>query len=316
MRRRRQLQVVSDRTDDIAPGAILAFCCVRNEAARLPHFLDHYRALGVDHFLFVDNGSDDVTSDLLVDQPDASLWHADDSYRLARFGMDWLGWLQARFGHGHWCLTVDADELLVYPEHDSQDLRALTGWLDQRDRASFGAMMVELYPRGPIGDAVYAAGDDPLETLTHFDADNYRRQWHPVYDNLWIQGGVRDRVFFAEEPARAPTLNKTPLVKWHRRYVYVSSTHQLLPRRLHDVFGMTDTPMMTGALLHTKFLPTIVAKSKEELQRKQHFENTALYRTYHEKLARGPTLWHSPSHRYAGWRQLVDLGLMSSESWV
>ena len=83
---------------------------------RLPHFLDYYRRLGVDHFLFVDNGSDDGTAEYLAAQPDVSLWATNHSYRLARFGVDWLGWLQWRYGHGHWCLTVDADELLVYPD--------------------------------------------------------------------------------------------------------------------------------------------------------------------------------------------------------
>jgi len=92
--------------------------------------LQYYRALKVSHFLFVDNGSDDGTAEFLQSQPDVSLWRTDESYRLSRFGMDWLGWLQMRFGHGHWCLTVDADELLIYPQHDTRDLSALTQWLE------------------------------------------------------------------------------------------------------------------------------------------------------------------------------------------
>ena len=55
--------------------------------------------------------------------------------------MDWLGWLHWKYGHDHWCLTVDADELLVYPHSDTRDLRALTGWLDDQGLPSFGAMM-------------------------------------------------------------------------------------------------------------------------------------------------------------------------------
>ena len=41
--------------------------------------------------------------------------------------------------------------------------------------------------------------------------------------NLAIQGGPRAR-FFAKDPRRAPTLNKVPLVRWQRGYVYVNST--------------------------------------------------------------------------------------------
>ncbi len=316
LRKRRQLAVQMDRTTEIAAGDILAFCCVRNEMLRLPYFLQHYRDLGVDHFLFVDNGSDDGTAEYLTARPDVSLWVTDDSYRLARFGMDWLGWLQFRFGHGHWCLTVDADELLIYPHHADRKLPELVGWLDEKKQVSFGALMIDLYPKGPVADHAHAPGDDPVHALPYFDHDNHRSQWHPVYDNLWIQGGVRDRVFFKDEPGRAPTLNKTPLVKWHRRYAYVSSTHQVLPRRLHDVFGCSEDDRITGALLHTKFLNSVTPKSKEELLRRQHFENSALYVEYHEALAQNPDLWHPGACRYEGWQQLVDLRLMSKGYWV
>lgn len=283
---------------------------------RLPYFLDYYRRLGVDHFLFVDNGSDDGTAEYLAAQPDVSLWTTSHSYRLARFGVDWMGWLQWRYGHGHWCLTVDADELLVYPKSDQRDLRDLTNWLDGTGRQSFGALMLDLYPKGPLGDVTYSSGQNPIEVLNWFDAGNYRSRIHHYYGNQWIQGGVRERMFFADDPDKAPTLNKTPLVKWNRRYAYVSSTHQILPRRLHDTLDLEGGRIASGALLHTKFLPTIVEKSSEELVRKQHFENTALYQDYHQRLTQGPDLWHAKSERYTGPEKLVSLGLMSNGDWV
>ena len=125
-RKRKQITPVKDRTAQIKPDAILAFVTIRNEMLRLPHFLDYYRKLGVSHFLIVDNASMDGTAEFLADQPDVSLWTTSHSYKLSRFGMDWLGWLQWQYGQDHWCLTVDADELLVYSQCDSRDLRALT----------------------------------------------------------------------------------------------------------------------------------------------------------------------------------------------
>ena len=299
-RKRHQITPVVDRTADIGADAILCFATVRNEMLRLPYFLEHYRKLGVSQFLCVDNASDDGTADYLADQPDVSLWTTSHSYRLARFGMDWLGWLQWQYGHDHWCLTVDADELLVYPSSDRRDLRQLTGWLDQQGVASFGAMMLEMYPKGPLDAVEYQAGDDPLGVLAWFDPDNYRHQKHPVYDNLWTQGGVRERDFFAADPDKAPTLSKTPLVRWNWRHVYVSATHQLLPRRLNHVFDHAGDSKTTGVLLHTKFLPNIAEKSQEELARRQHFENSALYQDYHQRLMTNPDLWHPGSCRYKG----------------
>ena len=314
-RKRRQISPLQDRTTQIGRDDILLFACVRNEVVRLPQFLEHYRKLGIAHFLFVDNASDDGTAEYLAGQTDVSVWTTADSYRLARFGMDWLGWLHVRHGHGHWCLTVDADELLIYPHAETRDLRALTAWLDSQNCASFGAMMLDMYPKGPINAPTYRAGDDPISVLGWFDAGNYRHRRHPVYDNEWIQGGVRERVFFGDDPGRSPTLNKTPLVRWNRRYVYVSSTHQLLPRRLHDVFDFDHGSKTTGVLLHTKFLPIIGEKSAEEIVRCQHFENSELYQAYHRKLTEGPDLWSATSERYEGPAQLIALGLMSPGKW-
>jgi hypothetical protein len=315
-RKRHQITPLHDRTNGLASDAILAFATVRNEMLRLPYFFKHYRALGVDHFLVVDNGSDDGTTAYLAAQPDVSVWTTKDSYRLARFGTDWLGWLQFRFGHGRWCLTVDADELLIYPSYQSRDLRALTAWLDRENLPSFGALMLDLYPEGAIGDAQYIAGDDPTKSLGWYDADNYRWKFHHYYGNLWVQGGARARAFFASDPARAPTLNKTPLVRWDRRYAYVNSTHQILPRHLHDTLDFDTQSKASGVLLHTKFLHITGEKSAEELHRKQHFQNTDLYAQYHQALTENPVIWHQGSARFQGEDALVTQGLMSKGNWV
>lgn len=311
LRRRNEVSRVSVNPDAIAAAPLLSFTTLRNEIDRLPHFLAHYRALGVGHFLIVDNASDDGTAEFLASQPDVSVWHSPASYKASRFGVDWLTCLQFRFGHGKWCLTVDADEILVLP--GGRDLPALTAHLDRTGHPAFGALLLDLYPKGPVDRAAYVAGDDPFGTLCWFDAENYRAQRHPVYDNLWIQGGVRDRLFFGTQPDRAPTLNKTPLVRWSRRYAYVTSTHQLLPRRLNRVFGAGQP---TGVLLHSKFLPQIAQKSAEELDRRQHFENSDLYTPYYQALIAGPDLWWDGSTRYEGPDQLEALGLLKRGDWI
>lgn len=314
-RKRHQLTNVIDRTGHTTPSDLFCFVTLRNEALRLPYFLAHHRQLGVNHFFVVDNGSDDGSLEMLQDQPDVSLWRTEDSYKLSRFGMDWLTWLQRRYAHGHWCLTVDADEALIYPEWEARDLRDLTAWLTQRQVRSFGAIMLDMYPKGPLSAQPYAAGQDPTEALGWYDAGNYRRQRNPRFESEWIQGGVRDRVFFRDRPARAPTLNKVPLVHWNKGYAYVTSTHHMLPRQLNHVFEDQTDGMPTGVLLHSKFLNTIGERSAEERQRRQHFENSSLYEDYYQRLIEDVDLWSAESRRYAGWQQLVDDGLMSKGDW-
>ncbi len=105
-RKRRQLRVVVDRTDTIRAESILAFVTVRNEALRLPYFLAYHRKLGVDHFIVVDNDSDDGCRDWLKTQADVSLWTTGGKYKQSRFGLDWLTWLQRRLWP--WPLVPDA----------------------------------------------------------------------------------------------------------------------------------------------------------------------------------------------------------------
>lgn len=316
LRKRGQLRSVADRTQNIQPDAILGALTVRNEIVRLPFFLEHHRKLGVGHFLIVDNASDDGTTAYLADQPDVSLWTTAHSYRLSRFGMDWLTWLQIRYAHGHWCLTLDADEIFIYPYHDTRPLRALTEWLDENGRSSFGALMLDMYPKGRLQDHPYQPGTDPFGALCWFDAGNYMIQKKPDLQNLWIQGGPRARKFFEDNPRRAPTMGKMPLVKWKRSFAYVSSTHSLLPRRLNRVYATHGGEMLSGILLHTKFLNVVVEKSAEEKTRREHFANSDLYEDYYDSLIANPDLWCEGSKRFTSWRQLEAMGLMSRREWV
>ena len=146
------LKSVVNRTERIAPGDILLFSTFRDEHIRLPYFLKYYRDLGVSHFLMVDNDSTDGGQEFLADQSDVSLWSTKSSYKRSRFGIDWLNWLQHNYGHDHWTLVVDPDELFVYPFCDTRPIRALTDWLDGSQIRSFGAMLLELKFILPIPD--------------------------------------------------------------------------------------------------------------------------------------------------------------------
>lgn len=290
-------------------GGVLAFCVVRNGICRLPEFLDHYRALGVSEFFFVDNGSDDGTSAFLKNQPDVALWYTEASYRKSRFGVDWLNALKRRYGRDRWCLTVDTDELLVYPECETRPLPALAGWLDDRNVRSFSTLLLDMYsgPKGSDDDATTS-----LERAPFFDTGNYRAQLDPVYGHNWIQGGPRERAFFPHSPHRSPALNKIPFVRWARGYAYVSSTHHLLPRGLNK----QRKQMPTGVLLHPKFLPEFRMSAAKETKRQEHYDRGSEYLAYTAQTVDENGLFHAGSCRFKSWRQLEAIGLMARGIWA
>lgn len=316
VRRGAELTSVSDRTSQIASTDVLAFVTIRNEVRRLPYFLEYYRKLGVGHFFFVDNGSTDGGSELLAGESDVSVWTTEASYKRSRFGTDWLNWLKFRFAAGHWTLTLDPDEFLVYPYCDTRPVQGLCDWLNQSGIRSFGTMLLDMYPRGPVDGVAYQPGQDPFEIAQWFDSGNYMISKNPRYGNLWIQGGPRARVYFPDAPENAPSLNKIPLVRWERRYAFVSSTHMLLPRGLNQTYDDAGGEKISGCLLHAKFLDTLVEKAAEEVERREHFAGGREYDAYHKKAQGLNGLWCEWSERYVDWRQLELLGLMSKGNWA
>lgn len=310
------LAVAADRTRAIGDDDVLLLSTMRNELVRLPYFLQYYRELGIAHFLIVDNDSSDGTLEYLQKQPDVSVWSTKDSYRASRFGVDWINWLLRRYAHGHWALVVDPDEFFVFPFCDTRPIQALTDWLDSSSIRSFGAMLLDMYPKGSLETQPYSPGQNPLEIASWFDAGNYTIQRNPELWNLWIQGGPRARMFFADKPEQAPALNKVPLVKWDRRYVYVSSTHMLLPRGLNIVYDQSGGEKASGILIHTKFLNTFAEKAEEELSRRQHYAGSKEYIAYADRLRHNPDIWCKFSEKYINWRQLEILGLMSKGNWA
>ena len=147
-------------------------------ASGCPTFLRYYRKLGVQHFLMVDNGSDDGSRDYLAKQEDVSLWVTTASYREARYGADWLNWLLFRHARGHWILALDVDEFFIYPFCDTRPIRALTDWLDTYDVRSFPALVVDMYPKGP-----HRRGALPGRTRPVRDREPFRqRQLHDLQE--------------------------------------------------------------------------------------------------------------------------------------
>jgi hypothetical protein len=147
-----------------------------------------------------------------------------------------------------------------------------------------------------------------------FDPTGYYQDKRPNYDEWWIRGGVRRRVFFPDQPWNAPAINKTTLIKWRWHYAYIASTHTAWPNRLNNPH-FSDTLAPTGCLLHFKYLSLFREKVEEEMQRKEHYAGSLEYVRYLDGLNDRTILWTRGSVRFKGWLQCVDLGLMNVGRW-
>lgn len=306
-----QLTLVQDNMGSVGPSDILLVACLRNECIRMARFADYYRALGVDHFLLIDNDSDDGFMDWAAGQKDVSVWHTRASYKASNFGMLWCNDILRRHACKHWCVVVDPDEFLVYPNMETRSLRILTQFLDDDKRPCMHALTIDAYSDKPLVDAVLEEGADPFEVCPFFDRDGYISSggWG---NGTWVRGGPRLRAHFRDNPYEAPALNKIPLIRWRRYYHYRMSMHDAWPRRLNRAHH-PEQVSVTGALFHFKFVASLRDKAAEEQRRNEHYAGGREYARYRK----GPAEFYEPglSVRYEGPDQLVKLGLMSAANW-
>lgn len=287
-------------------GIVLVFVA-RNERARLSYFLDHYRRLGVEHFIYLDNESDDGSLQYAGGQGDVSAFSCVGAYGRSRFGNDWINYVLNRHCVGKWIIYADPDEMLVYPECPTRRLSSLAQLMAKNGQRSLRTLMLDMYSDSSPARNLVASGEDPGAVCSLFDATGYREFYEASTKTHWIKGGPRGRLFFAEDLSKGPALNKTPFVRWRFGYAFLKSSHQLWPFRLNS--GSARGRPVSGALLHFKFTSQYFHKVAEERVRGQHDREYASY-TIAQDDADEPSFRGEASRTYRDWTTLVGLGLM------
>jgi hypothetical protein len=295
---------IDQREIPTVPGEIRALIVARNERTRLVWLLRYYRRLGVDRFLVVDNDSTDGSIDHLLAQPDVHVWHTTDSYGASEYGRYWLDQIRADHGYGHWCLVVDADEVLVFPFSEQLGLRDLTDYLGQNGYRGIFTFMLDMYSAGPLRDATLHEGQNFLEVADHFDLGPYFvMPTDDRFPRLGVNGGLRRRIFYQSGVVgRGPNLRKVPLILWRQGDEYRSG------------HTCTDVPLadITGVLLHFKYFSDFHEKAKIESERKEHWAQGDEYAIYLRLLAQMPdvSFLSELSRRYVSSVELIKLQLI------
>jgi glycosyltransferase involved in cell wall biosynthesis len=260
-------------------GEIRAFLVVWNEMLRLDSTLKHYRQLGVHRFLVVDNGSTDGTLEYLTAAPDVHVFSA--------AGDDGIGWLNAlldMFGSGHWTLTVDADELFIYPHYEQLELPLLCRYLDYVKSQAVACVSLDMYAASPIGDAVHRPDASLLNTCRYFDAAPYRLDRTDICPYFEIHGGVRERIF----GDASSVLSRVPLVRWQAGTRYLRGTANITPVQISNIMA---------ALLRFEFLSDFAERAPDGVTLKE---------------GASTNLYSSNSVQFENSAKLVELGLMKS----
>jgi len=290
---RRSLRKLDGHEIPHGGGEVRLFAVLRNEAPRVPWFLRYYEQLGVDRFFIVDNDSSDGTRDLLLGRRNVHLFHTKRSYRNAEYGCVWREVLFRAYGVGHWCVAVDADEMFIYPEYETVNLRGLARSLESEGVLGLRAIWVQMYSDLPLRKTELRPGDEPLMLCPYFDGSTLEASRHPA-KLAWIPSLNKAPFFFLCEGG--PTV-------WVGQHEFVWPD-----RRARE----SQISKARGAVLHFKFTSDLYAKLEEEMRRREHFASKGKYGGFLSALDGHPdlVLTHQGSVRFEGSEQLVELGIM------
>lgn len=293
----------------LRPAEILCCTVLRNELPRLPYFLDYYRKKGIGAFLAVDNGSSDGSLEYLVNQPDVYVWHSDLSFNRANFGAGWFEPILRMHGRDHWCLIVDADELLYYPDCERRSIVDLCQALDRKGKRALNAVHLDMYSDAPIRETHYRPGQPFEEVCPYFDRRFFHRcdnKAGPFRNQNIYWGGVRQRIF----GEAGYHLSKVPLIRYDEDCILAGGQH------------WTNLPVKRiaaerGGLLHFKYFSSFCDYASQEARRKQHSGDAELYQEYERGLREQPSLtFYDPAHsvKLEDSRQLVHLGVIQVDA--
>jgi glycosyltransferase involved in cell wall biosynthesis len=256
---------------------LVVIAAMRNEMVMLPHFLKHYRDLGIKTFIIADNCSDDGTREFLLEQLDVILYSADTEYKHSHYGVAWQQAMLANHCVGKWTLIADADELLVYPNMQTQSLLEFVKSVEKTGADCVRTDMIDMYPFGDLNDADFTK-DEPFNVAGWHDKE-------PLQN--WVLGSgffsnaissvsaLRHRIDVNAEP-NAFTSQKYALIKykpWMR-----------FSQGIHDVSGVNRSEVITQ-FAHFKYHAGFKAKIVEEIKRKQHYDGAKEYKRYASMLA-------------------------------
>lgn len=294
------------------PDECLLVCLVRNGREHLPSFLTHYRSLGVRHFFFIDNGSDDGTLALLEAQPGVTTYstalpHKHYERELRRLIIE-------RHCRGAWCLNVDVDELFDYPGSGELDLRGLLAYLSEHRFTAMAGYLLDMYATenvfGAPGELDLRAAYPCYDVSDVQRASYYTHQVKAFCDHNVLSaeipcyfGGIR-KTLFGSRAGEDYLLTKHPLIFLDGELEPVTHPHYSNRARVADV---------TCVLYHYKFTPSFKAKVEESRASNRYVKFAqGQYERYQKQIGQSESLViDTPGTRQLGSvDELVEQGFL------
>ncbi|WP_299552960.1 glycosyltransferase family 2 protein [uncultured Tateyamaria sp.] len=208
---KRASKLVSGPQSIILGDADVAMVClIRNGMYYLDTLLSHHRGIGVQKFLFIDNGSDDGTLERLAHEPGVTV--ISNLLPVATYECDMRAEIAREVIRGGWFLFLDSDELLDLSHGEGRDIAEYAAYCKAHGATCVIAQRLDMYAPHPLAETESWKYEDSVRLFDRFsehgidefeyhDQDNVDVWWFlssNIVTNSDIKlkfGGIRGEIF-------------------------------------------------------------------------------------------------------------------------
>ena len=157
------MKLVNNRFNSkMSNNSIILLAICRNENLLIEYFIKYYRNLGITHFIFVDNDSNDGCFEYLKNlYENIMLFSTSQSYKESNFGADWIDYILNKYCKNLWCLVVDIDELIYL-----DNINILINSMEKENSNLCRFLLLDMYPKELTE---YKRGDKFINHSKYFD---------------------------------------------------------------------------------------------------------------------------------------------------
>ena len=280
----------------------------------LPAFFAHYRRLGVQRFVFLDDRSNDGSFEYLIQQSDTVVVHSDRRFgdkvqfpsptsgpvRDFRIHFLWRSILHDMFTQDQWALQVDLDEFIHLPR--GMTFQHLVTRLDRRGPRVLWAVMLDAYPKDI---ATFSENEKStrldLSATRYFDGERHLRlrkdrppkiaypgararlHWEYGVDRLYPELGLKKadvvarllkKLWLGRRPLRYNVISKPALLKWGTD-CYFSTPHNT---------NLSGSMRYLLPIQHFRFSGSLGQRIRMALRENSYFLDSSDYRLLMELL--------------------------------
>ncbi len=178
----------------------------------IPHLVNHYLNIGNTRIFYIDNDSKDDSVRKLLKYDRVHVWSQQEEFSCGEYddssvkcGAAWVEELLKKYGNDTWCLTVDTDELFIYPGYEAIAIEQYVHEIQLKGHNCIQARHIDMYANDLIENVCLK--QSLIETCPYYDLTEY---------------GCRERVFHFKSHYL-----KIPLFKYDSSVILKAGYHDL-----------------------------------------------------------------------------------------